>query len=64
MVRYTESYLTNYPDTILSERFQPILKVFHILEEDDELTIDKSFEIIRQIGQVFVECWAKFHLGE
>ncbi|KHJ47513.1 hypothetical protein D918_02373 [Trichuris suis] len=62
VIRYMETYLRNFHDTMLTERLSPLLKIFNALEPD-ELTVDKSIEIINRVGAVFVDCWAKYHLG-
>ncbi|OUC46084.1 hypothetical protein D917_01681 [Trichinella nativa] len=62
VIRYTETYLRNFHDSVLTERFSSLLKIFNNLEAD-ELTVEKSLDIIHKVNSIFLDSWAKFHLG-
>ncbi|VDP10345.1 unnamed protein product, partial [Soboliphyme baturini] len=62
VIRYTETYLSNFHDALLSERFASLLNIFYSLDSE-ELTVDKCLDIVGKVGQIFANCWAKFHLG-
>ncbi|KAL1243316.1 GPI ethanolamine phosphate transferase [Trichinella spiralis] len=62
VIRYTETYLRNFHDSVLTERFSSLLKIFNNLEAD-ELTVEKSLDIVHKVNSIFLDSWAKFHLG-
>ncbi|KRY76462.1 GPI ethanolamine phosphate transferase 3, partial [Trichinella pseudospiralis] len=62
VIRYTETYLRNFHDSVLTERFSSLLKIFNNLEAD-ELTAEKSLDIVHKVNTIFLDSWAKFHLG-
>uniref|UniRef100_A0A5S6QEN9 GPI ethanolamine phosphate transferase 3, catalytic subunit n=1 Tax=Trichuris muris TaxID=70415 RepID=A0A5S6QEN9_TRIMR len=62
VMRYMETYLRNFHDAMLTERLSPLLKIFNGLEPN-ELTVNKSIKMLSRVGAVFLDCWAKYHLG-